>query len=629
MKRSPLLVLLAQLLSPLMSVSDYKRALSLLGLSLIIAGFEIVLTLSFANLAQILNPTTDTQSPSVIVDLLHYISDLLWSQIGIQQGLLLSCLALLVAVLLIRAGLQLFYQWHLSRFSETLGLKSRLRIFRLYQHAPSLWLEHTGLAELNFNITASMSVTSMSSQSLSLLSNTLVLIFLLGALVFSSQHYSIIFVTLLCFTAIILVQSLKKKIKLNADTIIAHELSVAQLAHDTLQGLKPLRLAQKEAFSYDQFSHALHGLLQAKLTQGLLSRLPSLSLEFLGFLSLFICAFFYSSVITLPTTQIAHILALLAAIAWRALPVINQSLNAYTALRLNQTYLERILKLFEAEQRFQHQKQVSQHIRFSALPNIAANPFVDSTQTTDLSFIQALHIKGLSFSYPQAQSNALHRIDLTIKKGQKLALIGDSGAGKSTLAQLLVGLFQAEQGHIFIDHQELNLESLYSWLPQVGYVAQDSHIFNLSLKENIALRDLGQTIDMDRVQQVCHMACINFVSELEQGFETKLGEHGFTLSGGQIQRVALARALYHQPHLLILDESCNAIDLEMEKLIIRRLLQDQQLTLLVITHRLEICQEFTELAWLKEGSLCQFGPTQGILNDYQKYLTQKHKKQSL
>ena len=128
------------------------------------------------------------------------------------------------------------------------------------------------------------------------------------------------------------------------------------MTYDTLSGVEALRLAQKESFIFGRFKQSLQQLLKLKLKQNLLSRLPTLSLELFGFLSLFLCALVYTYIDKLSLSTISSTLTLLAAIAWRSLPLINQSLNTYTALRINLPYIERVSDLIELKHKFTDQR---------------------------------------------------------------------------------------------------------------------------------------------------------------------------------------------------------------------------------------------------------------------------------
>ena len=611
MKTPFLLSQVLKFLYPLIKKDEYKRVSWIILLSLFISGLELTLALSFANLAQVLNGSVNPEYSNLFLSTLDYLSQLIWSELESHHALLLMSLATLVSLLLLRATLQLIYQWYLGFFSESLGQSCRLKIFKFYQHAPSLWLNESGLAELNFNVASSTTVATIAAQSLHLLSNTFILSLLLFGLIFSNQKPSIVFVILLGIAAFCIIRFLRKVIKRSAQNLVDIELEISQLTYDTLSGVEALRLAQKESFIFGRFKQSLQKLLKLKLKQNLLSRLPTLSLEFFGFLSLFLCALFYTYIDELSLSTISGTLTLLAAIAWRSLPLINQSLNTYTALRVNLPYLERVNNLIELKHKFTDQSLM-----------VDSHSMSINKQSVDsqLDFKRAIQLNNLSFRYPNSNKLALDTINLTINYGQNIAVIGDSGAGKSTLLHLLVGLLKKESGQIIIDEQELSLRELSSWLPQVGYVPQKAHLFDLSLQENIGLRDWGSMIDIKKVEQCCQLAHIDFVPELQEGFQTKLGEAGYSLSGGQAQRVALARALYHDPQLLILDEASNAIDNHTEFLILQTLLQNKSLTLIFISHRLESCVHFDQVIWLKEGSVFQVGPPKAILTEYKKYL---------
>ena len=616
MKQPFLLTQIFQFLYPLIRHHERIRVVWLLLLSLIISALEFALAVSFASLAQVLTPSASSQDSSLLLDILAYLAHIIWTDLEPYHALLLTSLATLVLLLLLRAILQLLYQWQLGVFSESLGMYSRLKVFRFYQFSPSLWLSESGLAELNFNITASTTIATITAQTLHLLSNLLILSSLLLGLLFSSHLQSSLFVILLCLIASSILRFLRKIIKKNAQKLVTNELEIAQITHDALYGIEALRLAQKERFVFERFNESLRQLLKIKISQTLLSRLPTLSLEIFGFFSLFVCALFYTHISESSLVKLSNTLALLAAIAWRSLPIINQSLNAYTALRLNLPYLARVKSLFKLEQDFIDQRLI--------ICSGQASAESKKTLSSAFDFNDNIQFKNLSFRYPNRTQWALNNINMYLHQGRKLALIGDSGAGKSTLAQLLTGLFQAEYGQILIDGQKLSLQQLSHWLPQVGYVPQKSHIFDLSLQDNIALKDLGSSLDMKRVKQCCQLAHIDFIHELHQGYHTLLGENGYTLSGGQIQRIALARALYHSPKLLILDEACNAIDSNTESQILKTLLLNQNLTLVFISHRIEASEHFDEVIWLKGGAIYRTGPPQEVLTEYKKYL--RHEK---
>ncbi|MFQ5646788.1 MAG: ABC transporter ATP-binding protein [bacterium] len=193
--------------------------------------------------------------------------------------------------------------------------------------------------------------------------------------------------------------------------------------------------------------------------------------------------------------------------------------------------------------------------------------------------------QGVSFGYPDHKV-ILHDLNIDIPKGKMIAFVGESGAGKSTVIDLLMAFYQPGGGVILVDGVPLPEYDIASWRYCLGYVPQDSVLFNISLKENLlwAKEDAtGKEID-----DACRLANADeFVCKLRDGYDTIVGDRGVRLSGGQRQRIALARALLRRPKLLILDEATSALDSRSELLIQQAIEKiSSQTTVVVVAHRL-------------------------------------------
>lgn len=210
---------------------------------------------------------------------------------------------------------------------------------------------------------------------------------------------------------------------------------------------------------------------------------------------------------------------------------------------------------------------------------------------------------GVGSDEPYVLSN----IDLNIESGQKIAIVGRSGAGKTTLVKLVSRLFDPSEGRVTLDGVDVR-DFEPNWLRhQVGMVMQDPFLFSGTIAENIAM---GQTdVDMDHLIDISKLACVHdFVRDLPLGYDTKVGEQGMGLSGGQNQRIAIARALFHNPKLLIFDEATNALDTESEQAIQANLdlfLKDR--TALIIAHRLSTVKDADLIVVLDKGHIVELG----------------------
>jgi subfamily B ATP-binding cassette protein HlyB/CyaB len=177
--------------------------------------------------------------------------------------------------------------------------------------------------------------------------------------------------------------------------------------------------------------------------------------------------------------------------------------------------------------------------------------------------LEGLHLKLASAA---GEVNILRGIDLSVAAGETVGIVGPSGSGKSTFAKLVQRLYVPETGRVLVDGADLTMVDV-SWLRrQIGVVLQENELFNRSVRENIALADPGMPIE--RIIEVAKLAgAHDFILELPQGYDTKVGERGCSLSGGQRQRIAIARALVMNPRILIFDEATSALDYESERVI--------------------------------------------------------------
>ena len=201
----------------------------------------------------------------------------------------------------------------------------------------------------------------------------------------------------------------------------------------------------------------------------------------------------------------------------------------------------------------------------------------------------------------------LEDIDIDIKPGQTVAIVGRSGSGKTTLAKLLVGFYPPSEGKIFVDGYEMAAIDRGYYRAQVGYVMQSNLLFSGTIAENIASGD--DSPDRRRVEEVAKMADAHaFISKLPLGYEQVVGERGVGLSGGQVQRLCIARALYHDPRLLVFDEATSALDTQSESNIMANMeaiLAGR--TAVIIAHRLSTIMRADKIVVLYEGKIAEQG----------------------
>ena len=220
---------------------------------------------------------------------------------------------------------------------------------------------------------------------------------------------------------------------------------------------------------------------------------------------------------------------------------------------------------------------------------------------------------GFSYSTDEGEHQILHNVDLELRTGEVLALVGPSGAGKTTLANLIPRFFDVTSGRILIDGRDLRDLTLGSLRRQIAQVTQETILFNDTVRNNIAY---GQPeIHLDHVEEAARNALAHdFILQMPQGYDTVIGEKGFRLSGGERQRLAIARAILKNAPVLILDEATSSLDAESESLVqaaLANLMQGR--TALVIAHRLSTIRRASRIAVLEDGRITAIGSHEELL----------------
>ena len=359
-------------------------------------------------------------------------------------------------------------------------------------------------------------------------------------------------------------------------------------------GLKDARVLNRLGYFEKKIQQTFREVIEATKFQQIVSLLSKPFIEtiaIMGMLSIAVMVIVQGR----PMNEVLSVLALFSIAAIRLLPSVNQIISGISGIR---TFVYTVAPLYDDFVNLKENTQLKNH----ASENV-------------LHFNDQITIKDLTYRYPSAENDSVSNLNLTIKKGEAIGLVGSSGAGKTTLVDIILGLLEPTGGYIEIDNIHIT-ENLAGWQKNIGYIPQHIFLSDNTIKRNIAFGVADEEINEEGLERAIHAAQLEkLISELPAGVNTEIGERGVRLSGGQRQRIGIARALYHNPQVLIMDEATSALDNITEKYVIEaieRLKGDR--TIITIAHRLTTVKNCDCLYLMKHGRIIAQGTYDELLN---------------
>ena len=229
--------------------------------------------------------------------------------------------------------------------------------------------------------------------------------------------------------------------------------------------------------------------------------------------------------------------------------------------------------------------------------------------------------KNISYTFKETNINALSNISFKVKRGEKIALMGDVGSGKTTILEILAGVYKPDNGKIFINNNDIKNISLSDLRNFIGYVPQTTFLFSDTIENNIKFGK--ENALLSEVVLSAKTSCLDEdIKSFKDGYKTLLGERGVNLSGGQKQRLAIARALIKNPKILILDDSLSAVDTETEEMILNNMKNNtKNTTFFISTHRISTSKKCDKIIFLNNGKIESFGTHDELLKEKKSYFS--------
>lgn len=420
---------------------------------------------------------------------------------------------------------------------------------------------------------------------IAILSELFILLLIISAI---TIYDPILFWSLIAFTAPFLyfyTKTYKKKLKNISDKRDTESSYMYKLGLQSMEAFREMIVFNKKDYfkpiykkTVDSFSKSLSDIYTIN------SFSPKIveTVAILSIFTIFISGYFLNKDIN----TMAQFLIVFTIAAYRVIPSMNKII-------LSSNYIKSSAYIFEYFDKSDDSSK-TEPLKFS------------SVKIGDIEFKDKIEIRDLSFSFQNTNKNVINKLNLSIKKGQTIGIIGTSGAGKSTLLNILLRLYEETTGGIYIDDTKIEKINLQSWYKLVSYVPQNITLMDASIIENIAFGIVKEEIDFDLLQKVVIQSQLeNFIDNLPKGLHTEIGEKGIKISGGQRQRIGIARALYHGGSILIFDEATSSLDNETEEMLTESInnLSHKDLTIIIVAHRVQTLKFCDAIYKLEQGEI--------------------------
>ncbi|EAI1749906.1 ATP-binding cassette domain-containing protein [Campylobacter coli] len=482
----------------------------------------------------------------------------------------------LIIFYVLRALLNSYYFHLLARFSKGRYHAIAYKVFAKFLNTDYENFTQKNQSEILKSITGEVyNLSTMISSFLLMMSEIFVVLLLYTLMLLVNYKITLFLSLFMIINAFILIKVLSpivKKAGLKREEAMKNFFEILNI---NLNNFKLIKLKTKEDGVLNLFKTQSEIFAKANITNESVSAMPRIYLEGVGFCVLvFIVVFLVfknqSDISGILATISIFVLAL-----YRLMPSANRIITSYHDLLYYRSSLDIIYQILKQKE--------------------------ESLGEEKIDFDKELRLENLSFGYKD-KKNLFTCLNLSIKKGEKIAFIGESGCGKSTLVDIIIGLLSPREGRVLVDKNELNMKNVKNYRQKIGYIPQNIYLFNDSIAKNISF---GDEVDEEKLQRVIKQANLeHFVKNLPQGVQTKVGDGGSNLSGGQKQRIAIARALYLDPEILVLDEATSALDTESEARIMDEIYKiSKDKTMIIIAHRLSTITRCDSIYRLEHGKL--------------------------
>lgn len=482
----------------------------------------------------------------------------------------------LLGFYIFRGVVNLFYHYSMAHYGQNLYAHITKKLFRAYLEMPYQVFIYKNSSYLNKVIISEASlIAGVINAVLLMISEVFIIFFLYSVMLMASWKITLLFTFILLIKLFLLTKKVSNKLKIAGVEREKAQASMYEATNRLFGNFKQIKLQSKDRLMKltSDFSKTVQRYSKANTKRIFLGSVPRLFLETGGFSLVVIFITFSLFSTKSDVANILPVLSLFVLALYRLLPSTNRIISSYNTLIYYYKSIDAVDDALLIKR--------------------------ESLDDKTLEFRRKIELNDINFSYQEKP--VLKNVNLEIRKGEKIAIIGESGTGKTTLADLIIGLYQPNHGEMKVDEVLIDETNLQNWRSQVGYIPQHIYLFDGTIKDNVSF---GRKFDGNLLDRVLKQANIYDFLQTKKGIETLVGEGGIQLSGGQKQRIAIARALYGEPEILVLDEATSALDNDTEEKIMEEIFNiSEDKTLIIIAHRLSTTKKCDKIYKVKNKNI--------------------------
>lgn len=500
-----------------------------------------------------------------------------------SSGEVILTVTIIFCVSIVLASItRIFFTWISVRLSFAMGIELSNDIYRrtLYQPYEVHMSRNSSDIINGIWIKVSEVIFYVLIPVLTLISSTILTLTIVITLMLVTPGIALIAMGGLGLIYGVIIKFTKGKLKAGSIIIAEESNNIIKNLQEGLSGIRDVLIDGSQETFCDTYKRTNSVLRNAQGNTQIIGQIPSFVLTSLGMI--LIAFLSYKLTISGGFASAMPSLAALTLGLQRLLPNAQQLYSSWTTMNGSQASLRDVICLLK-----------------QPYPNHIYQPI------QSLPFKNEIVLNDVSFKYNQENSWVLNKFNLTIKKGSRVGFIGTTGCGKSTLLDIVMGLLKPTEGNLMVDGQIITETNCRAWQTHISHVPQNVFLADNTIESNIAFGVPTHLIDKEKVKIAAKKAQLaNIIETWPDKYETRVGERGVQLSGGQCQRIGIARALYKEADVIILDEATSALDGETEKEVIASIeALSTDITILVIAHRLNTLDFCTEIIELGQGGI--------------------------